>query len=63
VFPEPTIVPPLLLTHVMLGAGLPLALQKNSAVSFSITVWFLGFVTKLGRTTTEKKNLKILEAH
>lgn len=47
-FPVPTVL--LSLTHVMLGTGLPLALQWNVTVSFSTTVRFWGLVMKLGRT-------------
>ena len=46
------------LTHVMFGVGLPLAVQRNVTLSFSITVLSAGSVVKLGGTVV-KLNTKI----
>ena len=47
----------------MFGVGIPLAVHRNVTISLSVTTWFVGLVTKLGRTTeiSDKRNREFRE--
>ena len=57
VSPWPIVVPSF--SQVIFGVGFPVAEQLNVTVSDSITVWFVGFVIKLG-ATAKLQNIELI---
>ena len=53
-FAAPTVIPSLI--HVILGVGFPVAAQLKTTFSFSVTVWSLGLMMKLGTTVIKQRD-------